>query len=328
MNNFGKIFNISIYGESHGSSVGVIINGVPPGIHISLEDFTNDLNQRKAGLLGTTTRVEDDIPIIESGVFNNYTTGSPLMIKFLNSNISSKDYSNIKNIPRPGHADYTSYIKYNGFSDYRGSGHFSGRLTVALVAAGVVAKKITNFNYSSKIINLNGSTDENKYESIIKESIKEKDSIGGIVQIEVDNVKTGLGEPFFYSVESAISSILFSIGGVKGVEFGTGFNGVNLKGSLFNDSIIDESGKTNTNNSGGINGGITNSNPLIIKAFVKPTSSIMLEQNTYDFKNKKMTNLKIEGRHDTAIVLRARICLEAATAIALADLYLLDKTRR
>ncbi len=325
MNSFGKLFVTSIYGESHGGSVGVVLDGVKPGIKLDKEDFVSDLLRRKSGGLATTPRVEDDDVIIESGIFNGYTTGAPILLRFLNKNTKSKDYSNLVNHPRPSHADFTANYKYNGFNDYRGGGHFSGRLTLGIVASGVVAKKMLNgVSFGTKIVNLCGETDSKKYQDILKKTVEEKDSVGGIVEITITGVEKGLGEPYFDSVESKISHLLFSIGGVKGVEFGIGFKGASLKGSEFNDKIIDENGKTSTNNNGGINGGITNGNPIVVRVFVKPTPSIGIEQDTFNFKDKKVEALEIEGRHDAAIIIRAMVVLEAACAMALADLKMIS----
>lgn len=326
MNHFGRLFQVNIFGESHGECVGVLIDGVIPGIKLDEADFEADLARRKSGALGTTPRIEEDKVFIESGVFNGYTTGAPILLKFLNNNTKSKDYSNLVNHPRPSHADYVANIKYDGFNDYRGGGAFSARLTLGIVSAGVIAKKIINdVKFDTKIINLGGETNPNNYENVLTDVVKDGNSIGGIVNIKIDNVPQGLGEPYFDSIESTLSHLLFSVGGVKGVEFGIGFDGVNLKGSEFNDLIIDKSGKTKTNNNGGINGGITNGNQIDIKVFVKPTPSISKDQETYNFKDEKVETLSIKGRHDAAIILRAQVVLEAMCAIGLADSYLVAK---
>ncbi len=327
MNQIGRLFRVSIYGESHGNSVGVLLDGVCSGIKLSEDDFIADLLRRKSGGLGTTPRIEEDKVIIESGVFNGYTTGAPILLRFLNNNTKSKDYSNLVNHPRPSHSDLTANIKYNGFNDYRGGGHFSGRLTLGIVAAGVVAKKIIDkVKFDTKIVNLGGETDSSKFKSILEDCVEKKDSVGGIVEIKINGVESGIGEPYFDSVESCISHLLFSIGGVKGVEFGIGFDGAKLRGSEFNDLIIDKSGKTKTNNNGGINGGITNGNEISVKVFVKPTPSIGISQETYNFKDNKVEELVIEGRHDNAIIVRSLVVLEACCAIALADLSLVNKS--
>ena len=325
MNSFGRLFKVSIFGESHGNCVGVLIDGTPAGIKLSADDFSNDLSRRKSGKKGMTPRVEKDIPHILSGVFNGYTTGAPILIKFDNENVNDSDYSNLVDHPRPGHCDYTANIKYNGFNDYRGGGAFSGRLTLGIVAAGVVAKKIVNYNFESDIISLHNNYNKEEFANEIDKALKNRDSIGGKIQIVVKNVDKGLGEPFFDSVESNISHILYSIGAVKGVSFGIGFDGEKLYGSEFNDLIIDQNGKTSTNNNGGINGGITNGNDLVINVFVKPTASISKAQETYNFKENRIKELVIKGRHDACIALRAPVVLENAVAIALADLFLIKK---
>lgn len=325
MNSFGRLFRVSIFGESHGGSVGILIDGVPAGIKLDSHDFEADLLRRKSGGLGTTPRIEADEPIIETGLFNGYTTGAPLLIRFLNQNTKSKDYSNLVNHPRPSHADLTAKIKYKGFNDYRGGGSFSARLTLGIVAAGVVAKKILPLKYNTKIVNLNGCTNELEFKAILDKAILKHDSVGGIVKIMISNVPASLGEPYFDSVESVLSHLLFSVGGVKGVEFGLGFDGVGLYGSEFNDPYVDAKGKTKTNNNGGINGGITNSNDIEIRVMMKPTPSIGVAQDTYNFKDDKVEPLLIEGRHDTAIILRALPVLEAMCAIGLCDLYMINK---
>ena len=326
MNSFGRLFRVSIYGESHGISIGVVVDGVKPGIKLSVEDFLNDLSRRKSGGLGTTPRIEADEVMIESGVFNGYTTGAPVSLRFINTNTKSKDYSNLVTQPRPGHADFTAHVKYDGFNDYRGGGHFSGRITLGLVAAGVIAKKmLEGFKFESKIINLNGETDQSKFSQILKDTVESHNSVGGIIEINVNGVPVGLGEPYFDSLESTISHLMFSIGAVKGIEFGKGFDGVSLKGSEFNDRIIDERGTTSTNINGGINGGISNGNPINLKVFIKPTPSVGVAQDTYNFKDKEVNSLVIEGRHDAAIIVRAMVVCEAACAIALCDAMLINK---
>lgn len=329
MNSFGSLFRVHIYGESHGSGIGVLIDGVPSGIKITLEDFTKDLSKRKSGKIGTTPRKEDDIPNIISGVFNDFTTGAPINIFFENKNTDSKVYTDFKSHPRPGHADFSATKKYLGFNDIRGGGHFSGRLTLALVAAGVIAKKIlNNFIFSSEIESigiLNKLEFDKKLENYLLETAHSGDSLGGTISLTIKNVPIGLGEPFFDSVESILSSIIFSIPGIKGIEFGAGFKGTEFLGSKFNDCFIDKSGKTSSNNNGGINGGITNGNDIFLKVAVKPTSSIFQPQETFNFKDKNIQSLKINGRHDVAFLLRVPIVLENAVAIALADLYLQNK---
>ncbi len=325
MMNYGRLFNVSIYGESHGEMVGVVIDGVKPGTVIDNDKLLSDLQKRKSGGIGTTKRIEADAPTIYSGVFNGKATGAPIHIGFLNTDTRSKDYSQFLKMPRPGHSDYSANCKYEGFQDYRGGGHFSGRITLGLVAAGAIAKMMLPFAFNTKLIQVGTLKDMSKLDEYLESITSDLDSIGGIIEINVSNIIKGLGEPFFESVESKISQILFSVPAVKGVEFGVGFNGVNMMGSEFNDCIIDESGKTKTNNNGGINGGITNGNDIICRVFIKPTPSIMKKQDTFDFSTNEMSSLEIKGRHDVCIAKRALIVCENAIAIALADLYLMGK---
>lgn len=325
MNSFGTLFKISIFGESHGSCCGILLDGVPAGICLKEEDFLEDLSRRKAGKKGTTPRVEKDLPHLMSGVFNGYTTGAPILINFLNENVNDNDYSNLIKHPRPGHADLTGYQKFNGYNDYRGGGAFSGRLTLGIVCAGVVAKKIKDFNVTSEIVSLHNNKNKEEFDKEINEALKEFDSIGGTIRLTAKNVECGLGEPYFDSCESKISHLLYSIGAVKGVSFGIGFDGEMLRGSEFNDLIIDEEGHTKTNNNGGINGGISNGNDIVVNVFVKPTASVSKPQETYNFETKKIETLKIVGRHDACIALRAPVVLEACLNIALCDLYLINK---
>ncbi len=322
MNSFGRIFRITLFGTSHGRGVGVVIDGVPPGINLSEKDFEKDLERRKPLQKGTTPRKEPDIPQILSGVFNGITTGAPITVFFENKNVKSADYENFVYHPRPGHADFTSKIKYQGFNDYRGGGMFSGRMTVALVAAGVIAKKIiAPAEVSAKILEIGGKKNYVKY---LEQVMKEGDSLGGIVECQIKNVPPGLGEPFFDSVESYISHLIFSIPGIKAIEFGAGFKVAKMKGSEYNDLIINKKGKTKTNNSGGISGGITNGNPIVFRVAVKPVSSIKKPQETYNFKTGRVEPLKIKGRHDVSIALRLPVIVESVAAIALADLLLIS----
>ena len=323
MNTFGTLFRISLFGESHGPAIGVVIDGCPPGISVNPEDFIPDLTRRKSGASGTTARHEPDMPEIISGVCRGFTTGSPVTIMTVNKDKISTDYDDFRKIPRPGHADFTASVKYSGFSDLRGSGHFSGRITWGLVAAGVLAKKITgNIPVSARLISAGGSTDIG---SAIEKAIEEHDTIGGIIECVVKNIPAGLGEPFFNSFESVLSHLIFSIPAIKGIEFGSGFAAATMKGSVHNDPFSDDKGKTVTNNAGGLNGGITNGNDVIFRVAVKPTSSTGVEQTTFNFETKKMETLKVKGRHDTCIALRMPVIVEAAAAITLADLMLVDR---
>jgi chorismate synthase len=323
MNSFGVVFRVTLFGESHGQAIGVILDGCPPGLKVSPEDFIEDLRRRQSGSVGTTKRHEPDLPELLSGVFNGLTTGAPVTIVTRNSDKISSDYDEFKSIPRPGHADFVSGIKHSGFSDMRGSGHFSGRITWGLVAAGVIAKKIAGqADFKAKLISAGGSAE---IEKAINEAIALNDSIGGIIECRVKNPPIALGEPFFYSFESAVSHIVFSIPAVKGIEFGAGFAAAAMRGSEHNDPFIDSTGKTLSNNAGGINGGITNGNEVVFRIVVKPTSSTGVDQTTYNFKEGKMTTLQVKGRHDTCIALRMPVIVEAATAIAMADLILIDR---
>ena len=320
MNTFGKLFRVNIFGESHGLCTGVCIDGCPPGIALSGTDFDSDLARRRSGNRGTTPRAEADIPKIMTGVFNGFTTGAPLMILFDNTNTRSGDYSQFTEIPRPGHADFVTGVKYRGFADHRGGGHFSGRITVGLVAAGVVAKKIlAPATVTAYICEIGGSA---QWDEKIENCIAEGDSAGGIVECVVEGIPAGWGEPFFDSVESVIGHIVFAIPGIKGIEFGAGFASAKMQGSDHNDPFISIAGKTATNHAGGINGGIANGNPVIFRVAVKPASSIAQPQETINIRTGRMATLEIQGRHDACIALRMPPVLEAATAIALADLKL------
>ncbi|MFN4246904.1 MAG: chorismate synthase [Flavipsychrobacter sp.] len=323
MNSFGLIFRVHIFGESHGPAVGVTIDGCPAGIPLSAEDFEKDIERRKAGAAGTTPRKEDDTPEILSGVFNNITTGAPITIIFRNNNTRSADYEALRDTPRPGHADFVLHKKFDGYNDYRGGGHSSGRLTVCLVAAGVVAKKVLNgITIKATLVEAGGSTD---IEAAIQKAVEEQDSIGGIVSCTVKGLPVGLGEPFFDSAESFISHIAFSIPAIKGIEFGSGFGAAKMKGSEHNDAITDADGTTKTNYAGGINGGITNGNELYFRIAVKPTSSTPKEQQTWNNKTQQVESFTVKGRHDLCIALRVPVVAEAAAAIALADMLLLNK---
>ncbi len=320
MNEFGKLFRVSIFGESHGKSVGIVIDGCPAGLALKEADFEADFSRRRSGAKGTTPRKEPDTPRIMSGLFNGHTTGAPLMILFENTNTRSGDYSQLKDIPRPGHADFTGHSKFGGYQDYRGGGHFSGRLTLGLVAAGVVAKKIISpTTVSSSILEVGGSSD---IEAALDRAIENRDSIGGIIECSVASVPVGLGEPFFDSVEAVLSHMIFSIPAIKGIEFGAGFRAARMTGSEHNDNIVSTEGSTETNHAGGINGGISNGNEICFRVAVKPTSSTDQTQHTINLLSGQMEDLTIEGRHDTCIALRVPVVVEAAAAIVMADLML------
>jgi len=330
MNNFGNLFRVQIFGESHGAKVGVVIDGCIAGIPLSEDSFTEDLQRRMPGMTGTTPRKEDDIPQIVSGVFEGKTTGAPICILFENNNTRSRDYEKQKDIPRPGHADFVLQQKYNHYNDYRGGGHSSGRLTVALVAAGVVAKKMLQhyvplLHIQAQLIAAGGNTD---IEAAIAKAIAEQDSIGGIVSCSVTGLPVGWGEPFFNSVESLISHAVFAIPAVKGIAFGSGFDAAYMSGSEHNDSIIDAKGTTATNHSGGINGGITNGNELFFKVAVKPTSSTPKPQLSWNIQSQQVTPFQVKGRHDLCIALRVPVVVEAVTAIVLSDLCAIQHAYR
>ena len=353
MNHYGRLFQINIFGESHGESVGILLDGVTSGIPLSVEDFLSDLSRRKSGGLGTTPRIEDDEIMIESGVFNGYTTGAPILLRFKNNNTRSKDYSNLVTHPRPSHADFTAQKKYDGYNDYRGGGHFSGRITAPLVFAGAICKQILEVKgiiVSAHINSIGKIKDCSFLESDISDellnSFKEKelplintkledemrqeilsarssgDSIGGTIECAILGVSPGIGDPFFDSVESTLAHLMFSVPAVKGIEFGKGFDISKMRGSEANDEYYLENGniKTKTNNNGGILGGITNGMPIIFNVAIKPTASIFKEQNAVNIVTMEETTLCIEGRHDPCIVQRALPVIEAVAAIGITEL--------
>lgn len=354
---FGEKLRVSIFGESHGLGIGVVIDGFPSGLEIDLEKVKKEMKRRAPGRNKMSTqRKEKDEVIIQSGIFEGKTTGTPICGLILNTNQKSKDYSYLKNVMRPSHADYSGKIKYKGYNDYRGGGSFSGRLTAPLVFAGALAKqylekheifvgghissvgkvKDNSFNTLNEtkelfdeisekaipVINDNISSEMEKEISIAREN---KNSIGGKIECMITNVPAGIGDPFFDSVESRLSHMLFSIPAVKGVEFGLGFAISEIYGDEANDSMyIDNEGniKTRTNNNGGILGGITNGMPIIFRVGIKPTPSIGMPQKTVNLETKKNTILEVNGRHDPCIVQRAVPVVESAAAIVILDLLL------
>ena len=328
MNSFGTLFRVNIFGESHGPSVGITIDGCPAGIPLFAEDFVADIERRKGGSQpGTTPRKEDDIPIFLSGVFNDKTTGAPLTIIFENNNTRSGDYEKQRDVPRPGHADLTASQKFGGYEDFRGGGHFSGRLTVCLVAAGVVGKKIikhTNphIDCVATLLEVGGEKD---IEKGIEKAMKLGDSVGGIVECVVKNIPVGLGEPFYNSFESLLSHAVFAIPAVKGIEFGVGFAAAKMLGSEHNDAIQNRDGHTLTNHAGGISGGITNGNDIVFRIAVKPTSSTPKPQQTFNKITELVETFSVKGRHDLCIALRVPVVLEAVTAMCVVDLLLLEQ---
>jgi len=331
MNTFGKIFRVSIFGESHNNCIGVTVDGCPAGINLTANDFHSDLSKRNPNIIGITARKEDDIPQIISGVFNEKTTGAPITILFQNNNVNSAEYS--AEIVRPSHSDFTAKKKFNGHNDFRGSGMFSGRMTAGIVAAGVIAKKlIPNISINTNIISI-GKIKNNSLQHQISEEILQLvertaeagDSLGGIIECTAKNIPLGIGEPFFDSLESVISHIIFSIPGIKAIEFGTGFEIAKMFGSKANDCFIDSEGKTKTNNSGGINGGISNGNDLVFRVAVRPTPSIAKIQQTYNFVSNQIEELFLSGRYDICFALRLPVIVEAVTAIALIDMIYCGK---
>jgi chorismate synthase len=324
MNSFGRFFRVNIFGESHGESVGVNIDGCPAGIPLTLEQFLPDLERRKGGTQrGTTPRQEEDLPIFKSGLFNDKTTGAPITILFENKNTRSSDYDKLRAVPRPGHADFVAHQKFGGYEDYRGGGHFSGRLTLPLVAAGVIAKQLlSTMSIQAYLVEVGGEADVEKG---IQKAIDAKDSVGGIVECIVEGIPNGLGEPFFDSVESLLAHAAFSIPAVKGVEFGAGFRAARMFGLEHNDPIENMEGRTTTNHAGGVVGGISNGNALIYRVAVKPTSSTPKEQKTLNWETGEMEAFSVKGRHDLCIALRVPPVLEAVTAIVLADLMLIEQ---
>jgi chorismate synthase len=326
MNSFGRLFRMTIFGESHGVAVGLVLDGCPAGLSLTPEDFITDIERRKGGIQkGTTPRQESDLPIFKTGIFNNITTGAPITILFENNNTRSGDYEKLRAIPRPGHADFVAHEKFGGFEDYRGGGHFSGRLTVALVAAGVIAKKLLQIlqtEIRAEIKEIAGMVD---IEAGLQKAIEAKDSVGGILECRVRNLPVSLGEPFFDSVESLISHAVFSIPAIRAIEFGTGFAAARMFGSQHNDAIADKTGRTVTNHAGGVVGGITNGNELVFRIAVKPTSSTPKEQETYNRETGTRELFSVKGRHDLCIALRVPVVLEAVTALVLTDLLLMEQ---
>lgn len=320
MNTFGNIFRTTLYGESHGTEIGIVIDGCPAGISLSPSDLQTDIDRRRTGGSGSSSRTETDIPEIRSGIYRGHTTGAPILIAFKNENINDKDYQ-FDGFFRPGHADFTAYKKYNGYNNPLGGGQFSGRMTLPLVAAGCVAKKIIpSVEITAKTI---GDCLERT-----QKAMASGDSTGGTVECRIRNIDAGIGEPFFDSIESLISHAIFSIPGAKAIEFGNGIASASMLGSEYNDRYTDVLGHTATNNCGGINGGISNGNEIVFRTFFHPTPSISKKQNTFNFKTMQMLDLEIGGRHDACFALRAPVIVEALAAIVMADLVLISKTAR
>ena len=348
MNTIGRKFRVSIFGESHGELIGVILDGVPAGLELCEQDFEQDILRRKSGAKGTTPRIESDRPTIVSGIFEGHTTGAPLTVIFRNGNTHSSDYELFAAMPRPGHADLTAALKWDDCQDPRGSGHFSGRLTLPIVAAGVVAKKVladatilddapvneinariveiggvdfsTSLEMTGRPLEMTGGPLEmtGEAQKVLEQAIKDGDSIGAVVECVVPDIDLGYGEPFWDSVESVISHAIFSIPGVRGIEFGDGFKAAAMRGSEHNDPVGPD-GRPLKNGAGGVNGGITNGAPIVFRVAFKPTSSISRPQQTFNFQTGEMDTLAVKGRHDACFALRTPVIVEAMTAIALAD---------
>lgn len=330
MNRIGRIFSVSIWGESHGPMVGITIDGCPAGIELHTADFEAAMARRAGGKqTGTTTRQEQDIPVFLSGLFQSKTTGTPITIGFANTNTDSSVYTKQRAIPRPGHADWVASKKFAGFEDYRGGGHFSGRLTACLVAAGVIAQKLLQSHCKLKcqaiLLEAGGSTN---IDQAVAAAIQSNDSIGGLVECRVSGIPAGWGEPFFDSMEAIISHAVFSIPAIKGIEFGAGFAAARMTGSQHNDAIVDSTGTTATNHAGGINGGISNGNELVFRVVVKPPSSTPARQESLNTETGIVESFEIGGRHDRCIALRVPVVLEAVTYLVLADFMLIRKTQQ
>ena len=348
-NTYGNALSVTLFGESHGGKIGAIIDGLSPGIAIDRDYIDKKLALRRPHGDISTSRVEEDEYEIVSGVYNGYTTGTPITVIIENKNTKSSDYCELIDKPRPAHADYTATVKYHGYQDPRGGGHFSGRITAAMVAAGAIissallSRGIVIATHISELAEIRdrdilGSADVNALADLhfpvlseesakmmteaIKSAAADGDSVGGVLETVILGVPAGVGEPWFDSVESRLSHVTFSIPGVKGVEFGDGFALSKMRGSEANDSFSISDGRvvTETNHQGGINGGITNGMPIVMRTAVKPTPSIYKEQKTVDLKSLTDTTVNVKGRHDPAIVHRARAVVDAAVAIAIADM--------
>lgn len=328
MNSYGTLFKITLYGESHSPSMGIVIENIKSGLKVDLDQIRSLLKERRPKEEYETTRIEEDQFEITSGVFNDYTTGNPIHVSILNKEQKSSDYLNLNLHFRPGHADFVAHRKYNGFQDYRGGGAFSGRTTALLVVAGYFSSLVKKFDIETKIIQLGECKEKKDYKDYLLKIKNQNDSVGGIIEVKVKNVPIGLGEPYFSSLESEISRMIFSIPGIKGIEFGEGFQGVILLGSQFNDLIVGKNGETKTNHNGGINGGISNGNEIVFRVFIKPTNSIMKEQNSFHFGNNQIESLKVNGRHDVCFANRLEVVLKSCTNIVLTNLYLENECRK
>ena len=323
MNTFGNQFRLALFGESHGEALGILIDGLPAGIPLDEADFENDLARRRSGAAGTTPRRESDRVRIAAGLYEGRTTGAPLALLFTNENTRPGDYDRFAHHFRPSHADWVAREKFRGLNDPRGGGHFSGRLTLSLTAAGVVAKKLLDgVRFTTRLTEVGGECDPARFETVLREAAAAGDSVGAVAECRAEGRGVGWGEPFFDTAEGLIAHLLYAVPGIKGVEFGDGFAAARLRGSEHNDPILNAAGTTATNHAGGVAGGILNGNPLIVRAAFKPTASIAREQFTFDAATGRQEPLAIGGRHDVCIAIRGAAAVEAAVAIALADLKL------
>lgn len=349
-NTFGQNVSLTLFGESHGSAIGAVLDGLAPGLPVDESHIAHQLSLRRPQGAVSTARQEPDPFQILSGVFQGKTTGTPLCIMIPNQDTRSRDYAAQKDLARPGHADYTAYCKYHGFADYRGGGHFSGRITAPLVAAGAIlldALRQRGILLGTHMLRCAGVNDRpfgdfeedfallsqlsfpvlkeaaaQEMQEAILDAREARDSVGGILETAVTGLPAGVGEPWFDTLEGVLSHALFSIPAVKGVEFGSGFALADMRGSEANDLFRMDNGKivTESNHNGGINGGISNGMPLLFRCAVKPTPSISREQDTVDFIKGENTQLCIQGRHDPAVVHRARVVADSVTALVLCDL--------
>ena len=323
MNTFGNQFRLALFGESHGEALGILIDGLPAGIPLDEADFENDLARRRSGAAGTTPRRESDRVRIAAGLYEGRTTGAPLALLFTNENTRPGDYDRFAHHFRPSHADWVAREKFRGLNDPRGGGHFSGRLTLPLTAAGVVAKKLLDgVRFTTRLTEVGGECDPARFETVLREAAAAGDSVGAVAECRAEGCGVGWGEPFFDTAEGLIAHLLYAVPGIKGVEFGDGFAAARLRGSEHNDPILNAAGTTATNHAGGVAGGILNGNPLIVRAAFKPTARIAREQFTFDAATGRQEPLAIGGRHDVCIAIRGAAAVEAAVAIALADLKL------
>ncbi len=324
-NTIGNSLTITLFGESHGKAIGAVIDGMPSGLAVDEEYIASQLSRRRPKDATSTPRQEKDEFSILSGVFEGHTTGTPICITIPNADTHSSDYGEMQYKVRPSHADYTANCRYNGFQDYRGGGHFSGRITAALVAAAALVIPALNkkeIKINTNILNIGGETDKEKMREKILEAKQDGDSVGGTLETVVDGMPTGVGEPWFDTVEGMLSHAIFSIPAVKGIEFGLGFNFADKMGSDANDQMYVDGDvvKCYTNNNGGILGGITNGMPIVFRTVIKPTPTIAKEQKTVDISTMSDTTLSARGRHDPCIVHRAAVVVESVTALVIADM--------